>query len=249
MNQATLLSTLPAALTIASMLSLESLPAQGGNIQERTRKVVKQFDKDEDGRLNAAERAAAREWLKANPRDTGPGRGRGGRGGRGRGGRGGQPAAEEAAAREPIMIAKDEVAFYPESELYDTTVLRTIFLDFENPEWMAELDDFYRTDVEVPATMTVDGKSYEAVGVGFRGNSSYFTLGDKKKKSMNISIDALVDGQRVHGYKTLNLLNCHADPSYLREVIHSTVANQYFPVLKASPVRLVINGESWGLYA
>ncbi len=236
------------SLTLLSLLTSLGLPAQGGSAQERTRKVLEQFDRDADGRLNSEERLAAREWLKANPRNTGPGRG--GRGGRGGGGRGaGQGEPEEAVAGKALMIAKDEVAFYPEQELYDNSVLRTIFIDFQNPEWMAELDDFYRTDVEVPATLTLDGQTYEGVGVGFRGNSSYFTLGDKKKKSMNISIDALVDGQRLQGYKTINLLNCHADPSYLREALHSAVANQFFPVLKASPVRLVINGESWGLYA
>ena len=37
--------------------------------------------------------------------------------------------------------------------LYDTGVLRTIFLEFENADWEKELEAFYNTDVEVPATL------------------------------------------------------------------------------------------------
>ncbi|MEJ7637521.1 MAG: hypothetical protein WKF75_05885 [Singulisphaera sp.] len=37
----------------------------------------------------------------------------------------------------------------------------------------AELADFRSTDVDVPATLTADGKTYPGVGVHFRGFSSY----------------------------------------------------------------------------
>ena len=40
-------------------------------------------------------------------------------------------------------------------------------LDFENKDWEAEIADFHGTDVDVPATMTVDGKEYKNVGVAF----------------------------------------------------------------------------------
>src|SRR5438552_17921166 len=45
----------------------------GGPMNQR-RKLVEQFDKDGDGRLNADERAAAREFIKKNPKGGfGPG--------------------------------------------------------------------------------------------------------------------------------------------------------------------------------
>ena len=62
---------------------------------------------------------------------------------------------------------------YPDAKLYEPTVLRTLFLEFENADWEAELQDFHSTDVDVPATLTVDGKKYPNVGVHFRGMSSY----------------------------------------------------------------------------
>ena len=36
-----------------------------------------------------------------------------------------------------------------------------------------KLEDFHGTDVDVPAKLTVDGKTYPDVGVHFRGMSSY----------------------------------------------------------------------------
>ena len=65
---------------------------------------------------------------------------------------------------------------------------------------------------------------------------------------MNLSIDAVHKDQRVGGYKTLNLLNANEDPSFLRESLFSAIGRRVLPVPKANPVRVVINGECWGVY-
>ena len=54
--------------------------------------------------------------------------------------------------------------------------------------------------------------------------------------------------QRLGGYRSLNLLNSNADPTFLRTVLYQYVARQYIPAPKANWVRVVINGESWGIY-
>lgn len=153
--------------------------------------------------------------------------------------------------REPVRpgakIAPHEV--HPvDAPLYETAVLRTLFLEFDNPEWEAELADFYRSDVEVPATLIVDGRKYPNVGVHFRGMSSYFTVGVGQKRSLNVSLDFVDDKQRLYGYKTLNLLNSHEDPTFLHTVLYSHIVRKYIPAPKANFVKLVINGESWGVY-
>ncbi|GMV96401.1 MAG: hypothetical protein AMXMBFR83_07670 [Phycisphaerae bacterium] len=137
---------------------------------------------------------------------------------------------------------------YPDAPLYDPDVLRTFFLDFEAPDWEAELADFHNTDVEVPATLTVDGKVYPNVGVHFRGTSSYMTAGEGYKRSLNISTDFIDARQRLYGYKNLNLLNAHEDPTFLRTVLYLDIARRHLPAPKANFVKVVINGESWGLY-
>src|SRR6266851_5589392 len=116
-------------------------PGGPGGPMGGTRKVLDQFDKDKKGYLNAAERKAAREYLATQPR-----RGRGGPGG-GFGGGGGAPVTVEPGPK----LSPDKVRIYDQEPLYDIKVVRTLFLEFEDPDWEQELMDFYRTDVEVPA--------------------------------------------------------------------------------------------------
>jgi Ca2+-binding EF-hand superfamily protein len=205
-------------------------------------KVVKQFDQDGDGRLNADERKAARESLarqRGNRRAGGPGGRRGGFG---------PPGESQEPARPGPRVSPAEVKAYPDAPLYASNVLRTLFLEFENGDWEKELEDFHGTDVEVPAKLTVDGKTYPDVGVHFRGASSYMMLGSGAKRSLNLSLDFAHENQNVGGYRTLNLLNSHGDPTFLRTVLYFDVARDYLPAPKANWVGLVINGESWGVY-
>jgi spore coat protein CotH len=205
--------------------------------EERT--IVKQFDKNGDGWLNQAERTAAREFLASEPA-----RGFGRRGGGGfRGGRGGMVAGTPGSTLTPA-----DVKSYPSAPLYDTSTLRTIFLQFENADWEQELEAFHNTDVEVPATAIVDGKTYKNVGVHFRGASSYMMVPEGSKRSLNLSFDLIDDKQRLNSYRTLNLLNANGDPTFVRAVVYADIARQYIPAPRANYMRVAINGESWGVY-
>jgi hypothetical protein len=231
----------------------------------QVRKLVKQFDKDGDGRLNREERQAAREFLKKE-------RAGGGRGGFGPGGRGGfrpRPFGPGGpgrpggfgppgggfggmGSREPAKpgpkVRPNEVKTYPKASLYEPTVLRTLFLEFEHSDWEEELADFYHTDVYVPATLIVDGKRYPNVGVRFRGQSSYFRVSPGYKRSIKVHLDFVDKKQRLYGQKTLTLLNSADDPGFMSTVLYSQIARHYIPTPKANFVKLAINGESWGVY-
>ena len=239
---------------------------QGGQEQ----RLVAKFDKDYNGWLNKEERVKAREEAKlgggggprgpggpvgfgpgpGGPGPGGPGPGPGGPGGsRGPGGPGGPGFGGPRPTPKPgIKVAVDDVKKYDKEGLYDPNVIRTIFLQFEDEDWEAELADFKPTDVEVPAQMIVDGKTYENVGVGFRGASSFFMVGAGSKRSLNISMDLVKSDQRLLGYKSLNFLNSNGDGTLMRSVLYSHVANQFLPTPKVNLVRVVINGEDWGIY-
>ena len=191
-------------------------------------KLVHQFDTDEDGKLTGTEREAA---LNA---------------------RGGGKATLLNAETLRNGVQSDvqaSLASVPEDSpaLYDSQTLRTLYLRFHHEDWSEQMDAFYRTDIEVPANLIVDGKVYPEVGVHFRGTSSYFTV-RSEKKSFNIAVDYGEDGQRLYGYKTLNLLNGHVDGSFLREVLYNRISRDYIPAMKTNLVKLVINGENWGVY-
>jgi Ca2+-binding EF-hand superfamily protein len=296
----------------------------GGPPGGQEMKLVKQFDKDGDGRLNRAERDAAREFVKkerpaggrgfgrgpggpggaggppqggppggppqGGPEGVPPGAGKGpppgGPGGPGKGpppggpgkgpdGKGPPPGGPGGAGKGPPpggpggpggfgppgfgrevpepkpgpKVKPADVSNVPASvPLYDSTVLRTLFLDFEDADWEAEMADFNNTDVDIPATLTVDGKTYPGVGVHFRGMSSFMGVRAGSKRSLNIALDFVDSKQRLYGYKTLNLLNAHEDASFLSSVLYSHIARRHIPAPKANLVKVVINGESWGVY-
>jgi hypothetical protein len=212
----------------------------GGPMGGQERKLVKQFDKDGDGRLNLKERTAAREQAKTD----GPGMG----GRRGFGPPPGLGGQNEPEVSEGPRVNPSDVPSYAGKPLYASDILRTLFLDFEEADWESALEDFHNTDVELPGTLTVDGKKYTGVGVHFRGMSSYGMVRAGHKRSLNISLDDVNPDQRLEGYKTLNLLNSHEDPTFLHTVLYFDIARNYIAAPKANFVRLVINGESWGVY-
>ena len=218
-------------------------PGRGGPGGPQEIKVVDKFDADKSGRLETGERKAAREWLATSgggrrgfgPRGGGPG-GPGGPGGRG------MQTGAPGRALEPANVRT-----YTTEPLYEPAALRTIFLQFESPDWEQELAAFNNTDVEVPATAIVDGKTYKDVGVHFRGASSFMMVPDGLKRSLNLSFDFVHD-QNVGGYRTLNLLNAASDPTFVRAALYSDIARSYVPAPRVNYMRVVINGESWGIY-
>jgi len=227
-------------------------PFPGPEAMAQDRPLVKQFDKDANGRLDAAERDAARAWMATQPL-TGMaammdlmGRGiPGGRAGMAKmmGGRGLAPSGPGRG-----ITPADVKPASGRASLYDTGTLRTVFLQFESPTWEKELEAFYRTDVEVPAVLTVDGRAYRDVGVHFRGMSSYMMTPEGSKRSLNLTVDFANEDQRLLGYRTLNLLNVNGDATFVRPLLYTEIARQYVPTGKANYVRLVINGENWGVY-
>jgi len=240
------------ALSAVSLLAQPVPPAPGrgggrggpgGGVQP-DKELVKAHDKDGNGRLNREERQAAIAWMAANPQGGGRGGPGGGRGPGGPGGRGGVARVATPNAK----LSPKDVKNYGKESLYDDAVLRTIFLEFEHEDWETELAAFYRSDVELPAKMTVDGKVYPEVGVNFRGNSSYFVAGAGFKRSLHISTDYSDAKQNLLGYTALNLLNSNGDPSFVVGTLFSRVSSEYIPVLKVNLMRVVINGENWGIY-
>ena len=210
-------------------------PFGGRGPMGQERKIVEQFDRNKDERLDNDERKAARAWLAENSGGRGFGR-------RGFGGRGLTPGSPGRA------LTPADVKRYTTEPLYEPTVLRTIFLQFENADWEQELAAFNNTDVEVPAVAIVDGKTYSNVGVHFRGASSFMMVPEGSKRSLNLTFDFVEPNQNVGGYRTLNLLNVNSDPTFTRALLYSEIARSYIPAPKANYMRVVINGESWGVY-
>jgi hypothetical protein len=210
-------------------------PGSGRGGPPRDQKILKDFDEDGNGRLNSKERAAALATLKSQ----GSNRPR-------RGPRGPQPSGPAAKG---ISIAPADVESFPKATLYDKSVLRTVFIDFDFETWQEDMAALKHTDIDVPATMIVDGQTYPNVGVHFRGMSSFSHIPATYKRSLNVSLDFVDSKQQLYGYKTLNLLNSNGDAAMMSSVLYSHLAQEHLPVPKANLVKVVINGEYWGVFA
>ena len=196
-----------------------------GGVRENT-PVLNRYDKNGDGMLNARERAAALTDYGFDVAQVPPG-----------------PAIPSDQRLSPAQVKT-----YGNEALYDPLVLRTIFLSFDSRTWEDELAVFKNSDVKVPATLVVDGKTYRDVGVSFRGQTSFMMVSAGQKRSMNIDVDFRNKDQRVLGNRRLTLLNSAGDPSFLRSVMYMHIARDYYPAFKANYMRVVINGENWGVY-
>jgi hypothetical protein len=154
------------AIALAAPL-LSPLHAQfpGGGVQP-ARAVVKQFDRDGNGRLNAAERQAAREFLATQPS-----------GGFGRGGRG---AFATPAAPSPV--------FNPDTARSSASVPSTTWrapysLQFENIDW-DEGSWLNNTDVKCRHM-----GSMTHIVCRRRTRASSFGTVPRSKLSLNVTVD------------------------------------------------------------
>src|SRR5947207_5877706 len=116
----------------------------------------------------------------------------------------------------PLEVPHAGFFFQAEDGIRDHCVTGVQTCALPISDWEKELADFYHTDVDVPAKLTVDGKTYPDVGVHFRGASSYMTVPEGGKRSLDISMHFVHAEQRLGGYRSLNLLNSNADPTFLR---------------------------------
>jgi hypothetical protein len=207
-------------------------PIVGGALPDV--KLVDLFDRNRDKYLDSTERKAAREHLAANPQLRPPTNLR--------------PGRNAGPGRPGARLTPADVKSFPGVPLYDPKVLRTLFLEFEDADWERQMVEFHRTDVDLPAKLIVDGKTYRDVGVSFRGNNSFTGVPDGLKRSLTLTLDFLHPNQNLEGYRNLHLLNANQDPTFLRSVLYLHVARDYIPAEKANFVRVVINGESWGVY-
>lgn len=136
----------------------------------------------------------------------------------------------------------------PAEGLYELNEIRNVYLNFTQADFWEQLTANYASETETPAEMVVDGVIYPDVGVRFRGNTSYFTIGNSPKKSFVISTDFMHTDQKLMGYDNLKFNKAYQDASFMREVLYGLMAKKYTPIAKANYIRLHLNGEDWGIY-
>ncbi len=231
---AALLCAQPARSRTTPAANDPKLPPPGPELQ-----IVAQFDRDGNHRLDLAERRAARTYLAQHPEPVPA-----------------QPAkpmfVEESVILDPVTpgekITPAQAPSFAGNPLYDQGTLRTLFLEFPDADWEAQLTEFARTDVLVPARLTVDGQTYADIGVHFQPITSPTPLASGYKRSLSLALDFTHGEQRLGGERLLQLADARTDPTLTRSLLYREIARAYLPTPRANFVRVVINGELWGPY-
>lgn len=132
--------------------------------------------------------------------------------------------------------------------LYDHAIVKNVNIDFSQSNYWTLLTNNYSSETDIPATLTYDGIIYPEVGVRFRGNTSYSTIGSSQKKSFSVTADFVDPAQSILGYTDLKFNNAHQDATFMREVLYNRMARRHTPIAKGNYIHLYLNNQDWGIY-
>ena len=144
----------------------------------------------------------------------------------------------------------DGLSMTYQNTLFDTSSVIEVDIDISEDNWAALLEnataeEYYDCDV------TVNGTTYEHVGLRAKGNTSLSMVAssDSDRYSFKIKFDEYVDGQSCDGLSKLVLNNNYSDATMMKEAL----CYDMFAFLGADAslynyAKVSVNGEYRGVY-
>ncbi len=147
-----------------------------------------------------------------------------------------------------LLAALFTASTLPAQTFYAPTTVHKIEIVFAESNWDALLDaqKAGAEDYIMARTVTIDGTTYDSVGVKYKGNSTYDAR--QTKNPFHIELDTYKD-QNHQGYKDIKLSNAAKDPSFLREVLSYQIARKYMVAPQSNYANVYVNGTLIGLYS
>lgn len=136
----------------------------------------------------------------------------------------------------------------PTSGFYNKDLVKNVYLNFAQTDYWTQLTNNYTSETNIAASMIYDGITYPNVGVRFRGNTSYTTIGTSQKKSFGVETDFVDPTLNIDGYNDFKFNNAHQDPTFMREVLYNRMARRHIPIAKGNYIHLYLNNVDWGIY-
>jgi spore coat protein CotH len=145
-----------------------------------------------------------------------------------------------------------QVLYESPGGLFDKDSLRSIYVDFQDSNYHSILVDAFFTDpsYRIPATLTLNGISYDSVGVRYKGNSTFCLPNDNSnpKVPYNLDFNYWIAGQKLVGKKKVKLANAWMDPTFVKEFSASQIYKNYLPTPEINLNKLYVQGNYLGLY-
>ncbi|MEO6760209.1 MAG: CotH kinase family protein, partial [Saprospiraceae bacterium] len=131
--------------------------------------------------------------------------------------------------------------------MFDKKTIGEVHITFANKNWVDALDSMRVYGMGLMnASVTIDGKKYDGVGVRFRGDKSYQT--GLKRNPFTIKLNSTNPEQNHQGYTALKISSALRDPSLVREVLYQEISGKYMPTPLATYTKLYVNDEYIGIF-
>ena len=143
-------------------------------------------------------------------------------------------------------------------EIYSVDHLPTFEITISPAAWDALLDEYYNWDsaawdarplkqYQPLAEFRYEDELIAGAAIRLKGNPMHWFTG---KMQFNISFKQYDEGQRFHGLRKLNLDAPHCDPAMMHDRLGMSLFHDLgLPAPCCNHVRLVVNGEYYGLFA
>ena len=136
--------------------------------------------------------------------------------------------------------------------LFDKDSIRSIHLNFHNPNYHSYLVNswYYSPDERISAILTLNGTTYDSVGVRYKGNGTFCLPNDGlvPKVPYNIDMNYFISGQKLLNYKKIKLANAWMDPTFVKQIVSSNIYRRYLPTGESNLTKLYVQSNYLGLY-
>ncbi|GLC90019.1 CotH kinase family protein [Lysinibacillus piscis] len=149
-----------------------------------------------------------------------------------------------------IGIETKNTEFSYENIIFNENKVTTVDIEIAEEDWQDMLDNAADEEIQ-QATITVNGKKVDNVGIRTKGNSSLTSVvnSDSNRYSLKVDFDYYDNTQSLYGLKKLNLNNNFSDTTLMREYISYELMEQMgLPTPAHSYMYVTVNGEDFGLY-
>ena len=135
---------------------------------------------------------------------------------------------------------------------YDQEIIREINIQFYDANYHNSLVNafFNNPSYRMPAAVTIDGISYDSVGVRYKGNSTFCIPNDEGNPKVPYNLDAnyWISSQKISDYKKIKFANAWMDPTFAKEITATNIYQKYMPAPEVNLMKLKVQGNYLGLY-
>ncbi len=146
-----------------------------------------------------------------------------------------------------FLILSAQLVAQSAGDFYDVASIHDLKITFSQKNWANSLDsNRLNGDDMLVGTVTIDGSTYENVGISYVKSPSYQTSSLHNPWLIRLN---LIDKKQAHqGYKTLMISHALRDPSLVREVLGYEIMRRYIPSPRANYVNMTVNNVNKGVY-